>query len=68
MRKSNDFEVSDNIKIYYESSEEFSSALKLYEDYIKDETLAVEINPLGDKTYEEQNLNGHETKLFLERI
>ncbi len=68
MRKSNDFEVSDNIKIYYDSSEEFSNALKLYEDYIKDETLAVEINPLGDKTYEEHNLNGHETKLFLERI
>ncbi|MEA3424042.1 MAG: class I tRNA ligase family protein, partial [Bacillota bacterium] len=68
MRKSNDFEVSDNIKIYYDSSDEFSNALKLYEDYIKDETLAVEINPLGDKAYEEHNLNGHETKLFLERI
>ena len=68
MRKSNDFEVSDNIKIYYESSAEFSNALKLFEEYIKIETLALEINPLTDQAYEELNLNGHETKLFLERI
>ncbi|MBN2261007.1 MAG: isoleucine--tRNA ligase [Clostridiales bacterium] len=68
MRKSNDFEVADHIKIYFESSDELTKAIRTFDEYIKDETLAVEINALEDHNYEEHNLNGHDTKIFLERI
>lgn len=68
MRKANGYEVSDNIKIFFESTDEFANALRMYEDYIKKETLATEINALNKEEVEIQNLNGHDTKILLERL
>ncbi len=68
MRKSNGFEVSDHIKIFYDSTEEFKLAISEYEKYIMDETLAEVIAPLANDESETHNLNGHETQIFLERI
>ena len=68
MRKSNGFEVSDHINIFYESTEEFTLAISEFEKYIMDETLAELIAPLANGESETLNLNGHETKIFLERI
>ncbi len=40
-RKQADFEISDRIKIFYSSSENMRKAADQFNDYIKDETLAV---------------------------
>ena len=42
MRKTNGYDVSDRINIYY-SSEEFKTVVDKYADYIKNETLALNI-------------------------
>jgi isoleucyl-tRNA synthetase len=68
MRKANGYEVVDNIKISYESSDEFAGAIALYEEYIKDETLALSIKREKIENSESINLNGHDTKVLLERI
>lgn len=35
MRKNNDYEVLDKIKIYFNGDEEISNAIKVFEEYIK---------------------------------
>lgn len=65
MRKEKDFEMMDRIKINVEADEEVKSAIAEYEDYIKSETLANEINFVSiDKKV---NLNGHDTGLDVEK-
>ncbi len=66
MRRSNDYDILDNIKIYYNGSETIKKAVKAFEDYIKSETLAVEIIPV-DEDLEQEDLNGEMTGLKLER-
>jgi len=68
MRKSNDYEMMDRIKIYYDGDEEIAESVKLYEDYVKQETLANNIERIKDTSLEKQNLNGHETGLKLEKL
>ena len=43
LRKSNDFEMMDNIKIYYQTDDEFEAGVQAFADYIKKETLALEL-------------------------
>ena len=43
LRKERDYNITDRIKIYYEDNAEFEKVLSSFEDYIKGETLAVEI-------------------------
>ena len=61
LRKSNDFEVLDNITVDYCADEEIAKAVENFEDYIKSETLALELNRIEDETLEKQNLNDHMT-------
>lgn len=68
LRKNNDYEVTDNIKISYDSDDEIADAVKLHEEYIKQETLAVEITRVSDASMEKQNLNDHDTGIKVERI
>jgi len=68
MRKNNGYEMMDRIKIYYDGDEEITEAVKLYESYIKKETLADYIERIKDVSLEKQNLNGHETGLKLEKL
>jgi isoleucyl-tRNA synthetase len=68
MRKNNGYEMMDNIKIFYKGPKEIEKAVKLYEDYIKTETLAVEIIKEERDDYKTENLNGKETGLKLEKI
>ena len=68
MRKTNGYEMMDRIKIYFNGDEEIAEAVKLYEDYIKKETLADNIERINDASLEKQNLNGHETGLKLEKL
>lgn len=67
LRKSSEFEVLDNIKVYYNSDDEVAQAVSEYEEYIKSETLAVELVRV-DEELEVQNLNDHDTGLKVERV
>ncbi|HOA39953.1 MAG TPA: isoleucine--tRNA ligase [Halanaerobiales bacterium] len=67
MRKNNDYEVLDKIKIYFNGDEEISNAVKVFEEYIKTETLAESIEKV-DGDFEKYDLNGHETGIKLERL
>lgn len=68
MRKYNGYEMMDRIKIYFNGDKEIAEAVELYEDYIKQETLADYIERINDAGLEKQNLNGHETGLQLEKL
>ena len=65
LRKNNEFEVSDRIIINYEGNE-FDNVIIDYEDYIKNETLAVEINKSAD-TLEELDINGIKVKVKINK-
>lgn len=67
LRKTNDFDVIDRINIYYNGDSEFEKALKMFEDYIKTETLAIDIIKREDLK-ESYDLNGHEVLLNVERL
>lgn len=60
LRKSNDFEVLDNIDIKYCSDDEIASAISNFDEYIKNETLALSIERVEDNTLEVFDLNGHD--------
>ena len=68
MRKSNGYEVLDNIEIFYDGSDEIKSALDEYEDFIKVETLAKSIRRVSEEDLEKQDLNGNMTGIRLERV
>ena len=68
MRKNNGYEMMDRIKIFYTQSPEINKAVKEYEDFIKEETLADLISVLNEDGMEVQNLNGIDTGMKLERI
>jgi len=68
MRKNNDYEVTDNIRIFLDADEAVSRAVDVFEDYIKTETLAVEIVRTKDGPFEKVNLNDHMTGIRLKRI
>lgn len=68
MRKNNEYDVLDNINIYYNGSEKIEEAIDEYSDFIKSETLAKNINKT-DKKYEvEEDLNGEMTGIELEKL
>ena len=67
MRKSNGYDVLDNIDIYYNGSETIKTAIDEYSDFIKSETLAKNINKI-DEVLEEQDLNGEMTGIRLEKL
>ncbi|KXO16947.1 isoleucine--tRNA ligase [Peptoniphilus sp. GNH] len=67
MRKAHDFDVLDNINIFYETDKEVKKALEKEKDYIKKECLAekIEFSNLDEKA---QDLNGHEIKILVEKL
>ena len=68
MRKNEDFEVTDQIRITYDGDETIQEAVGAFEEYIKQETLAVSIEKAQDDTLEKQNLNDHMTGMKVERV
>ncbi|KAB3534825.1 isoleucine--tRNA ligase [Alkaliphilus pronyensis] len=68
LRKNNDFDVTDNIKVYFDGDDEIANAIEVHKDYIKLETLAVSIERIQDHTIEKQNLNDHDTGIKVEKI
>lgn len=67
MRKQRDFEMMDQIKIFYKADEEVNAALMEHKDYIMRETLAVELMEIKSELVE-YDLNGHKTGIDVERI
>ncbi|MBM7615191.1 isoleucine--tRNA ligase [Alkaliphilus hydrothermalis] len=68
IRKNSNFEVTDQIKIFFDGDEEISKAVDNFKQYIMQETLAVTIEKVSDDSYEKQNLNDHETGIKVEKI
>lgn len=69
MRKANDFEMMDQITIYYHAPTAFENAVKMHADYIMSETLATELVALvnNEAHLESHQLNGHEVGVFVQR-
>ncbi len=67
MRKAQDLEMMDKIKVYFTSTDEVANAVKIHADYIKDETLAVEIINGETGNMQEDVINGHNAKIAVEK-
>ena len=67
LRKTNDFNVVDRIKVYYNGDSEFTEALNKNIEFIKNETLAKEFI-LDENLTESFDINDHDVKLKVERI
>ncbi|MBB6216185.1 isoleucyl-tRNA synthetase [Anaerosolibacter carboniphilus] len=68
MRKNNDYEMMDNIRIYYDGDDEIDNAVEIHREYIMHETLAVSIERVNDPSLEKQNLNDHDTGIKVEKV
>jgi isoleucyl-tRNA synthetase len=66
MRKQNDFEMMDNIKIFVEADEEVAAAIEEHKEYIMAETLAVAVE--SKEGLDTADLNGHKTGIAVERV
>ena len=66
LRKQADYEMMDNIVITVDADEAVKAAIVKHADYIKGETLAVELKDGAcENTYD---LNGHKTGIKVERV
>lgn len=67
LRKQQELEMMDNIKIRFSGDSDVVTALNKHKDYIETETLAVMLKEMsGD--WEEYDLNGHKTGIFVEKV
>lgn len=67
LRKKNGYDVSDKIKIYYSSDDSYSESISKYSNFIKNETLAIDI-VREDKIDEVTKINDYEVGIRLERV
>ncbi len=67
MRKNNDYEILDTIKIYFNGPDSIEKAVMKFEDYIKKETLATDIIKVDEEFEQKQDLNGELTGIRLEK-
>ncbi|HPM01442.1 MAG TPA: isoleucine--tRNA ligase [Candidatus Cloacimonadota bacterium] len=69
-RKEMKFEIMDRIRVHYFCPEEVCNALKIYQDYIKSETLSNEILRTDNITEDmkEWDINGHKFFLKIEKM
>ncbi|MBO5643014.1 MAG: isoleucine--tRNA ligase [Kiritimatiellae bacterium] len=66
MRKEADFEVVQRINIYVDADDEMKSALTAHIEYLKNETLAIDVI-FASLSEAEVDLNGHQTKIKVEK-
>jgi len=67
LRKDNDYIITDRINIYYDGNEKIDKMINKYNEYIKNETLAVEL--IKDSSLDEAyDMNGESVKVKTERI
>lgn len=65
IRKTNGYEIADRINLYYDGDDDILEAFSTFEDYIKDETLAIEY--VHESKGEVVDINGHDVNLFIEK-
>ena len=65
LRKERDFNIVDRITLYYNSDEEVDKTIKDFEDFIKKETLSVNIVK-KDNLKNKFDLNGHDAEIDVE--
>jgi isoleucyl-tRNA synthetase len=68
MRKNNDYEMMDNIRIALDADDAVRKAVDVHKEYIMSETLAVEIEIVEDDSLEQSNLNDHMTGILVEKV
>lgn len=70
MRKEANFNLTDRIKIYYQAEEKLRSAINLHLGYLKNETLALEVQggDLAGEIQRDLEINGIHAKVTLKRI
>ena len=67
LRKTNDFNVIDRIKVYYDGDNEYEEALNKNLEFIKNETLALEF--IKDSSISDVfDINDHKVKLKVEKM
>ncbi|MFZ7121131.1 MAG: isoleucine--tRNA ligase [Eubacteriaceae bacterium] len=67
LRKNMGFEMMDNINICFNANKEIKEAMTEFNEYIKEETLALDIE-FTDNILEVQTINGHETGIKITKI
>jgi isoleucyl-tRNA synthetase len=69
MRKDAGFSVTDRIRIYYESSDKVAGAISRMSDYIKSETLAMQINTGRDSAehWEKWEIDGEPCEIGISK-
>jgi isoleucyl-tRNA synthetase len=70
MRKEADFNLDDRIKIYYKTSPQLKKAIAENVDYLKNETLSIEVleGAAEADTHALLNVNGIDAEVFLQRV
>ncbi len=73
LRKDSGFEVTDRIRIYYQSSPRLMAVLVKMTDYIQQETLAIEVNAASSAeitkyAVKSEDINGEQISLAVEKI
>ena len=66
LRKQKDFDIVDRINIYYSSDSLVNDSLDEFKEFIKNETLAIEI--IRKDIGEEFDLNGHKALIDVEKV
>jgi isoleucyl-tRNA synthetase len=73
LRKDSDFEITDRIRIVHASSERLTKALGRMIEYVKQETLAVELQSISNENAlkriaKNEDINGEPSAIAVERI
>ena len=66
LRKQKEFDIVDRINIYYNGDKEVENSIEEFKEFIKNETLAIEI--IKKEANIEVDLNGHKVKIDVEVI
>ena len=67
LRKNKDFNVADRINLYYDGIEDIEKTISMFEAYIKNETLSVNVIK-KDNLSESFDINGLEMNIDIEKI
>ncbi|MFY7842548.1 MAG: isoleucine--tRNA ligase [Rhabdochlamydiaceae bacterium] len=67
IRKEKKLEITDRIKVYITSSAKVQEAISQFEDYIKSESLCVEILNQENQAGEAWDLNGQQALIYIEK-
>ncbi len=66
IRKNNNFDIADRVKVFYEADDKYTEDIKDYIEFIKEETLALEFNK-AVSLKDEYNINEYTVKFKVEK-